>query len=74
MGSLSSRALVFTVPDGRAGEAAAGVSEEQARVGATRSVMDYLIEGARLDPDMSGTMRRAEGVTNWAWSRGTDLW
>jgi hypothetical protein len=39
---------VFTVPDGRAGEAAAGVSEEEARVGATRSVMDYLIEGARL--------------------------
>jgi hypothetical protein len=29
------------------------VSEEEARVGATRSVMDYLIEGARLDPDMS---------------------
>jgi hypothetical protein len=25
-------------------------------VGATRSVMDYLIEGARLDPDMSGSM------------------
>ena len=50
------RALVFTVPDGRAGEAAAGVSEEEARVGATRSVMDYLIEGARLDPDMSGSM------------------
>jgi hypothetical protein len=65
------RAPVFAVPDGRAGGAAAGVSEEEARVGATRSVMDYLIEGAlstaRLDPDMSGSMW-GEGVINW--SRG----
>jgi hypothetical protein len=53
------------VPDGRAGEAeaeaAAGVSEEEARVGATRSVMDCLIEGARLDPDMSGSIWGGRG-------------
>jgi hypothetical protein len=41
------RAFVFEVPDGAAGVPAAGVGADAARVGATRSVMSYLIDGAR---------------------------
>ena len=52
------RALVFTVPDGGAGEAAAGLGADEARVGATRSVMSYLIAGAQLDPSLRGSMWR----------------
>ena len=47
-----SRAFVFQVPDGAAGVPAAGVGAEAARVGATRSVMSYIIDGAKLDPKM----------------------
>ena len=43
------RAFVFEVPDGAAGVPAAGV-------GATRSVMSYLIDGAKLDPKMRASM------------------
>jgi hypothetical protein len=68
------RALVFTVPDGGAGEAAAGLGADEARVGATRSVMSYLIAGAQLDPSLRGSMWRGRrwpcgrrvAVTKWS--------
>ena len=41
---------------GRAGRGGGSWGERGGGVGATRSVMDYLFEGARLDPDMSGSM------------------
>ena len=47
---------MFEVPDGAAGLPAAGVGAEAARVGATRSVMSYLIDGAKLDPKMRASM------------------
>jgi hypothetical protein len=37
-------------------EPAAGVGAEAARVGATRSVMSYLIDGAKLGPKMRASM------------------
>ena len=46
------RTLLFDVPDGRAGAWGPGVTEEQARVRGTRSVMRYLEAGVRDTPGL----------------------
>ena len=54
------QAFVFEVPDG-----AAGVP---ARVGATRPVMSYLINGAKLDPKMRASICVVRFDVAWGWA------